>query len=93
MDAPQINLVGLFSPEHGFDSAAQDGVLLTSTLDTRTGLPIHSLYGNGFALRRKCWRRLMCSYVIFKMSGCATIPTCGQFPTFWKRQANMAQKS
>lgn len=40
-----VNLVALFSPEHGFAGAAADGVHVQSSVDGRTGLPIHSLYG------------------------------------------------
>jgi uncharacterized protein YbbC (DUF1343 family) len=43
--APQINLRALFSPEHGFAAAAADGAHVASSIDPRTGLPIHSLYG------------------------------------------------
>jgi len=41
--APGVELVALFSPEHGI-RGAMDGPV-SSTLDARTGLPIHSLYG------------------------------------------------
>ncbi len=47
-DSPDVNLVALFGPEHGFASAAQDGVLVASGTDARTGLPVHSLYGENF---------------------------------------------
>ncbi len=46
VNAPQVNLVALFSPEHGFASAVQDGIYVASSVDSRSGLPIHSLYGN-----------------------------------------------
>ena len=40
---PEVNLLALFSPEHGIrgvkDEIVEDGI------DTKTGLPIHSLYG------------------------------------------------
>ena len=41
--APGIELVALFSPEHGIRGVADGPV--SSSRDTRTGLPIHSLYG------------------------------------------------
>jgi uncharacterized protein YbbC (DUF1343 family) len=41
-----VNLVALFGPEHGFSAAAADGAAVASGRDPRTGLPIHSLYGN-----------------------------------------------
>ena len=42
-DAPGVELVALFSPEHGI-RGVMDGPV-SSSRDTRTGLPIHSLYG------------------------------------------------
>lgn len=41
--APGVQLVALFSPEHGIRGDAD--VKLSSATDGRTGLPIHSLYG------------------------------------------------
>jgi uncharacterized protein YbbC (DUF1343 family) len=43
--AADVNLVALFSPEHGLTAAAADGEPVTSMLDPATGLPIYSLYG------------------------------------------------
>jgi uncharacterized protein YbbC (DUF1343 family) len=40
-----LELVALFSPEHGIRGAAADGEIVASGVDARTGLPIHSLYG------------------------------------------------
>lgn len=40
-----LELVALFSPEHGIRGAAAEGALVESGRDARTGLPIHSLYG------------------------------------------------
>ena len=42
--APGVELVALFSPEHGI-GGVMDGPV-SSSRDTRTGLPIHSLYGD-----------------------------------------------
>jgi uncharacterized protein YbbC (DUF1343 family) len=44
--AAGVNLVALFGPEHGFSAAAADGAAVESGRDARTGLPVHSLYGN-----------------------------------------------
>jgi len=41
-----IHLIALFSPEHGLLGAAKDGAHVSSGRDARTGLPIHSLYGD-----------------------------------------------
>ena len=43
--AAHINLVALFSPEHGFRGTAAPGEAVLSTRDSATGLPIYSLYG------------------------------------------------
>lgn len=43
--SPQINLVALFGPEHGLRGTEQDGVIIESGRDAKTGLPIFSLYG------------------------------------------------
>ncbi|MBA4156319.1 MAG: DUF1343 domain-containing protein [Gemmatimonadetes bacterium] len=44
--APGVQLVALFSPEHGIRGAAAPGERVASGVDERTGLPIHSLYGD-----------------------------------------------
>jgi uncharacterized protein YbbC (DUF1343 family) len=41
------NLVGIFSPEHGFRGTADAGEHVSSTVDEKTGIPIWSLYGSG----------------------------------------------
>jgi uncharacterized protein YbbC (DUF1343 family) len=40
-----VQLVALFSPEHGFRGAADPGAAVASSKDSATGLPIYSLYG------------------------------------------------
>jgi uncharacterized protein YbbC (DUF1343 family) len=40
-----VDLVALFGPEHGVRGDAQAGVKVTASVDLRTGLPVHSLYG------------------------------------------------
>lgn len=42
---PDIELAALFAPEHGLRGEAQEGALIESGIDDRTGAPIHSLYG------------------------------------------------
>ena len=42
--APGVTLVALFSPEHGIRGMLDDRV--ASSRDEKTGLPIHSLYGD-----------------------------------------------
>ena len=42
----EVELVALYSPEHGIAGRAEAGESVTSEIDERTGLPIHSLYGD-----------------------------------------------
>jgi uncharacterized protein YbbC (DUF1343 family) len=44
-EAPGPELVALFGPEHGIRGQEQAGARIESGVDERTGLPIHSLYG------------------------------------------------
>ena len=41
-----VNIVKVFGPEHGFRGTADAGELIKDGKDTKTGLPIISLYGN-----------------------------------------------
>ena len=41
-----LNIVKVFSPEHGFRGNKSDGALIENQKDKKTGLPIISLYGN-----------------------------------------------
>ncbi len=41
-----VNVVKLFSPEHGFRGNIDAGKSIASSIDKKTGLPIVSLYGN-----------------------------------------------
>jgi uncharacterized protein YbbC (DUF1343 family) len=40
-----VRLTALFAPEHGLRGEAEDGVAIREGRDTRTGVPVHSLYG------------------------------------------------
>ena len=42
-----FNVVGIFSPEHGFRGTADAGEHVASSVDEKTGIPIWSLYGSG----------------------------------------------
>jgi uncharacterized protein YbbC (DUF1343 family) len=42
---PEIELVALFGPEHGLRGDAEAGERVADGIDPRTGLPVHSLYG------------------------------------------------
>ena len=46
-ESPEVDLVALFGPEHGIRSDAQDMISVDDVaIDTRTGLPVYSLYGH-----------------------------------------------
>lgn len=40
-----VNVVTIFSPEHGFRGKADAGEKVSSSVDSKTGVPIYSLYG------------------------------------------------
>jgi len=43
--APICTLVALFAPEHGLAMHVEDGASVPFAVDTQTGLPVYSLYG------------------------------------------------
>lgn len=43
-EAPEVNLVALYGPEHGIDGKAKANVYVANYTDPRTGLPVYSLY-------------------------------------------------
>lgn len=43
--ALKVNVKKIFCPEHGFRGTADNGESVASTIDTKTGLPLISLYG------------------------------------------------
>lgn len=45
LQASGVTVVRVFAPEHGFRGEASDGEVVRDAVDTRTGLPIVSLYG------------------------------------------------
>lgn len=44
--APGVKLVALFGPEHGIRGVAKAGEKIASSVDSATGVPIYSLYGD-----------------------------------------------
>lgn len=44
----RVRLAALFAPEHGLDGTAGAGERVLSSVDARTGLRVHSLYGSTF---------------------------------------------
>lgn len=49
MAAANLDIVGIFGPEHGFRGTAQAGDAEGTTIDPRTGLTIYDLYGTTVA--------------------------------------------
>lgn len=45
LNALQLNIVKIFAPEHGFRGDAEAGAVIQSGIDTKTGIPVVSLYG------------------------------------------------
>jgi uncharacterized protein YbbC (DUF1343 family) len=43
--SPHLKLVALFAPEHGIRGDAPAGARIDTTVDAKTGVPVHSLYG------------------------------------------------
>ena len=43
--APNVNMVALFGPEHGVRGNAHAGAVVTDSIDQATGLPVRSLFG------------------------------------------------
>jgi len=48
-DEPALALVALFAPEHGIRGDQGEGVTIDTEVDVRTGVPIHSIYGQTLA--------------------------------------------
>jgi len=44
-DHPDVELIALYSPEHGIRGEERAGAAIESGIDEQTGLPIYSLYG------------------------------------------------
>lgn len=44
-EARNVNLVALFAPEHGVRANVYAGDKVNSSTDSKTGIPVHSLYG------------------------------------------------
>ena len=44
--APEVRLTAIFAPEHGIRGVVADGVKIATSVDSATGVPIYSLYGD-----------------------------------------------
>ena len=52
--AKGVKLAALFGPEHGIRGAAKAGEKIASGVDSATGVPVYSLYGDVRAPRPRC---------------------------------------
>ena len=43
--SPEVKLVALYGPEHGLRGGVEGGQKIASGIDEKTGVPVHSLYG------------------------------------------------
>ena len=44
-EAPEVNLVALFAPEHGVRGDQVAGAMIANEVDKKTGIPVYSLHG------------------------------------------------
>lgn len=44
-NAPRVNLVALFGPEHGYDGGSRAEIFVNNSKDQQKNIPIYSLYG------------------------------------------------
>lgn len=55
----KVNVIAIFSPEHGFRGNADAGEHVSSSIDAKTGVPIYSLYnGNNGAPDDKIMQKI-----------------------------------
>ena len=90
--APGVTLAALFSPEHGIRGDADDTV--ESSRDEKTGLPIHSLYGETLRPdRRRCSTASTSSSSICRTSARASTRTRRRSPTAWRKRRSASCRS
>jgi len=68
--APGVKLVALFGPEHGVYGDVGAGDKVASSVDQRTGLPVHSLYGKTFRPTREMLQGLDALVYDLQDTGC-----------------------
>jgi uncharacterized protein YbbC (DUF1343 family) len=68
--APGVQLVALFGPEHGVYGDVPAGEKVSSRIDERTGLPVHSLYGKTFRPTREMLQGLDAVVYDLQDTGC-----------------------
>jgi uncharacterized protein YbbC (DUF1343 family) len=56
--APDVTLVAILAPEHGFRGEAEAGAEVGDAVDARTGVPVFSLYGPSKKPTREMLRRV-----------------------------------
>ena len=81
-EAPNVNLVALFGPEHGVRGDVHAGDHVTDIKDATTGLPVYSLYGK----TRKATPEMLNWSTISRISVAAHSPISVQWDWLWKQQ-------
>ncbi|MCB0548014.1 MAG: DUF1343 domain-containing protein [Phaeodactylibacter sp.] len=66
-ETPGIELAALFGPEHGVRGARDGKILLEGEPDPRTGVPVYSLYGDGFAPKKEWLEKI--DVLLFDIQG------------------------
>jgi uncharacterized protein YbbC (DUF1343 family) len=61
----ELNIVGVFGPEHGFRGSAQAGESEDTFVDPRTGLTVYDAYGAGTAKMRELFTTAGADTVVF----------------------------
>ncbi len=91
-EAPGVELVALFSPEHGIRGAVDTEV--ADAKDEKTGLPIFSLYGKTRKpIARDAWRASRSWSTTSRTSARATTPTSARSACSWRRPRRTTSRS
>ena len=83
-EAPNVNLVALYGPEHGVRGDVHAGDHVTDIKDASTGLPVYSLYGKTRKATPEMLRTLTYWYTTSRTSAAAPSPTTVPWDLPWK---------
>ena len=83
-EAPNVNLVALFGPEHGVRGDVHAGDHVTDIKDATTGLPVYSLYGKTRKATPEMLKDIDVLVTISKISVAAHLPISVQWGWLWK---------
>ena len=83
-EAPEVDLVALFGPEHGVRGNFFAGDIVDDNIDPITGVTVYSLYGKRKRPTPNHWKMLMCWSLTFRISDAVPIPISAQWVAVWK---------